>query len=232
MEEQNSNPAPRVIIMDVYDTILNMSEIEKYVNTLLNSSRGFTIWFGLMMQYSFVDNCTDQFHEFSALGKATLQMAGKTFGIQVKEGAFDDILHLMKHLPLHNGVSEGLTRLNATGCRISALTNSPKDIVLERMERTGLISYFDKVMSSESIKKYKPSRDVYAWAAKGMDADPTECLFISAHAWDIAGAQYAGMITAYIKRPYQMAFPLAPEPTYTGLDINVIAQQIEERLIQ
>jgi len=47
---------PSVIIFDVNETLLDMSPLQKKVNTLLGSKRGFRIWFGLLLQYSLVDN--------------------------------------------------------------------------------------------------------------------------------------------------------------------------------
>lgn len=50
----------------------------------------------------------------------------------------------------------------------------------------------------------------------------SECLFVAAHGWDVAGAAWAGMRTAFIARPGQQLFPLGPEidievPSFEGL---------------
>lgn len=68
---------PKVILLDVYETLLNMSDVERRVNSLLASIRGYTIWFELFMEYCFVDNCTIQFNDFPSIAKATLMMAAK-----------------------------------------------------------------------------------------------------------------------------------------------------------
>ena len=68
---------PRLILFDVYETLIDMNEMEKRVNHLMNSKRGYQIWFELFMQYCFVDNCTVQFNNFTSIAKATMGMAAK-----------------------------------------------------------------------------------------------------------------------------------------------------------
>ena len=59
---------PRLILFDVYETLIDMNEMEKRVNHLMNSKRGYQIWFELFMQYCFVDNCIDQCRDVGGRG--------------------------------------------------------------------------------------------------------------------------------------------------------------------
>lgn len=220
---------PSVILLDVYETLLNMSGVEKRVNHLLDSKRGYALWFELFMQYCFVDNCIVQFNNFPSIAYATMQMAGRTLGREIGEQDINDVLELLKHLPVHEGVQEGLSQLNDAGYRIAALTNSPEKTVTERMERTGLISYFEKVMSAEQVKKYKPSIAVYKWAVAQMGVQASDVLLVSAHGWDLAGAVNAGMQTAYLKQSKQMLYPLAPKPDYTCANLPELADQLNNK---
>jgi 2-haloacid dehalogenase len=135
-------------------------------------------------------------------------------------------MELLKHLPVHENVQEGLSQLNDLGYRIVALTNSPERVVSERMEPSGLISYFEVVLSAEQIKKYKPALEVYDWAAKKLSVDKRQALVVSSHGWDLAGAAVAGMQTAHLKRGRDLLYPLAPEPTYTCNHLFDLAEQL------
>src|SRR5690349_19935042 len=133
---------PEVILFDVYETLLDMSEAERKINGLLDSKRGYTIWFELSMEYCFVDNCTVQFNDFSSIAKATLKMTGKKLDTSIADNACAPVVELMKHLPLKENVQEGLSLLHDQDLRIAALTNASEVTVRRRMELTGLISYF------------------------------------------------------------------------------------------
>jgi 2-haloacid dehalogenase len=113
-----------------------------------------------------------------------------------------------------------LSELKDSGYTIMALTNAPEKLVFERMERTGLVSYFDEVLSAETVKKYKPDKTVYQWAAEKIKSNVSEILLITAHGWDIAGAANAGMKTAFLKRHKEFLFPLSPEPDLTGNQLS------------
>lgn len=227
LPEHNQFKRPQLILFDVYETLLDMTEVEKKVNNLMDNKKGYTLWFELFMQYCFVDNCTAQFHNFTAIAKATMQMAARSFGESIDDQQIHSVLELLKHLPVHEGVQKGLSVLHNHDFRIAALTNSPQETVKDRMERTGLISYFEIVMSADQVKKYKPGLEVYEWACKKLKVPANEILMVSAHGWDLAGAANAGMQTAYMKQNKQMLYPLAPEPIFVCENIMQLAGLIE-----
>lgn len=225
---KNDLQKPAVILFDVYETLLDMSEVERKVNNLMDSKRGYMVWFELFMQYCFVDNCTVQFNDFTAIAKATMKMAAKTFDTDLSDSSIEYVLELLKHLPLNENVQKGLSEISNQNFRIAALTNSTEHTVRERMERTGLISYFESVLSAEQVKKYKPSIEVYNWAAKKLDEKPENILMVSSHGWDIAGAANAGMQAAYIKTDKQMLYPLAPAPAIIAKDVIDLSNKLKE----
>jgi 2-haloacid dehalogenase len=207
---------PKVIVFDVYGTLTVMSDVERKVNQIMDSIRGYTIWFELFMQYCFVNNSLDSFHDFISIGRTTLKMASHKLGRAISDAETNEVLTLLKHLPVHEDVQSCLSELKDRSSTIIALTNAPEKLVLDRMERTGLISYFDDVLSAETVKKYKPDKTVYLWAAKKLNSKPDEMLMISAHGWDIAGAANAGMKTAFLKRDKELLYSLAAAPDLNG----------------
>lgn len=219
---------PQVIFLDLYETMLDMTEVERRLNHLLDSKRGYAIWLELLMQHCFADNHYQSYHPFTAIAKATMQMTAKMVGRSLEESAINDLLVLLEHLPVHDGVPEGLSRLKDEGFLLAALTNAPLSIVRNRMEFTGLISYFDNVLSAEAVRKYKPAKEVYQWALQQMDTTAENALLASTHGWDIAGAQNAGMKTAYIKQRNRMLYPLAGQPDFTCYNL----QELADKLVQ
>lgn len=58
-----------------------------------------------------------------------------------------------------------------------------------------------QVLSAEDVRRYKPHPDVYRLAITNAGSSPDRLLMVAAHAWDLRGAQAAGMRTAYVERP-------------------------------
>lgn len=217
---------PKVILLDVYETLMDMADVERKVNHLMDSKRGYAIWFELLLEYSFVDNCIGKFNGFLSIAKATIQLAAAKFGRTISDNEIDAVLDLLRQLPVHEGVQEGLSQLNDLGFRIAALTNAPEKVVCERMERTGLISYFELVLSAEEVKKYKPCIEAYQWAAKKLNVETNEILLASSHNWDLLGAVNAGMQTAFLKRENEKLYSLAPLPAFTCETLSELANQL------
>src|SRR3954454_13093710 len=112
---------PQIIVLDVYETLLDMREMERKVNSLLDSRKGYMLWFELFMQYCFVDNCTVQFNDFVSIAKATMQKSAYKLDRNVAESDIDNVLEMLKPLPVHDGVQQGLSALIDGGCCIAAL---------------------------------------------------------------------------------------------------------------
>lgn len=213
---------PGVLVFDVYGTLIDMNEFERRINFLTDSKRGYTVWFELFMQYCFANNSLDAFQDFMSLARAALQMTGINLGRTISDIETDDLLELLRHLPIREDVPSCLSELIDGHFTIIALTNAPEKTVCERMERTGLISYFETVLSAETVKKYKPEKKVYEWAAQKMDVKTSEMLMVTSHSWDIAGAANAGMKTAFLKRDKQLLFPASLKPDIEANSLSEI----------
>ncbi|MDQ6814929.1 MAG: haloacid dehalogenase type II [Bacteroidota bacterium] len=216
---------PSVILFDVNETLLDMKPLKQKVNNLLGS-KGFRIWFGMLLHYSLVDNCTNQYHDFSALAAATLDMACKALDKAITENEKTDALSVIKKLKPHADVEKGLTILKAKGLRLAALTNSTENVLIEQLTNGNLMPYFEKALSIDSIKKYKPALETYAWAAEQLSVNPADIVMVAAHGWDIAGASFAGLQTAFIDRKGQSLYTLSSKPDFSGKDLIEVANAI------
>ena len=221
----NKNNLP-VILFDVNETLLDMSALKKKINSLLGSSKGFRIWFGMLLQYSLVDNCTNNYHDFSAIADAALDMAAKALKVEIDQKEKKDALQTIKELSAYDDVPKGLQLLKDNGFRLATLTNSPATTLSAQLQHTKLTEYFEATLSVDAIRKYKPDLETYKWAAKQLSVNVSDAMLVAAHGWDIAGALQAGMQAAFIEREGQSLYPLSPKPAFTGKDLVEIANKI------
>jgi 2-haloacid dehalogenase len=218
----------KLVILDVYGTILDMADVKKKVNKILDSKRGYTIWTEILLHYSLVDNHTT-FHPFAEIARSAMGMAAEAFDVSYTDESMDKVLELMEHLPLKENAQDGLSLFQDYNYKLAALTNFSSALVSGRMERTGLVSYFDKIISAEEVKKYKPAIESYQYAAKKGGHEAHEVLVVSTHGWDVAGASKAGMKTAFIETGGEYLYPLAPKPDYIAKDLASLAKQVVSR---
>jgi len=215
-----------VILFDVNETLLDMSPLRKAINRLLGTTKGFRIWFGMLLHYSLVDNCTNSYHDFSAIANATLEMAAKALKEDIDEKEKEAALATIKELPAYPDVTKGLNNLKENGFRLATLTNSAFTTLTAQLQYSKLTKYFEATFSIDSIRKYKPALETYQWAAEQLSVSPTDIIMVAAHGWDIAGALQAGMQTAFIERKGQSLYPLVAKPQLFGKDLDEIATSI------
>lgn len=208
------------LIFDVNETLLDLQQVKDSVRKRLNgNSDTVRLWFERMLHYSMVETACHQYHNFDQIAAASLQMLASERGIELTgEEARDDISAILS-APPHPDVVEALEAFSASGFKMAALSNSSTNGLKLQLNHAGIDHFFERQMSIETLKVYKPDRSVYEWAANQMTVSPEECLFIAAHAWDVAGAAAAGMATAFIQRSGQSLYPLSPVPQYVTKDL-------------
>ena len=215
-----------LIVFDVNETLLDMSALKSEINNLLGSSKGFRIWFGMLLHYSLVDNNTGAYHDFVSIANATLDMTAKTLKTDVDEKKKKAVLATLKELPAYPDVPKGLQLLKDNGFRLITLTNSPSATLIAQLQHAKLTEYFEATLSIDTIKKYKPAVETYIWATKQLSVTVTGAILIAAHGWDIAGALQAGMQAAFIEREGQSLYPLAHKPQFTGKNLIEVSKSI------
>lgn len=217
---------PKLIFFDVNETLIDFSSLRSRMNELFQHEAAFELWFLLMLQYSLVDNVTGQYHNFSEIGKAALQMNQERLGKKLAEEDATALLQRVRTLPPHPDVAQGLQMLNQAGYRLVAFTNSAGEVVKQQMELAGLTNQFEALLSVDELKRYKPAVDTYQAMAKKLGVQPQEAMMIAVHGWDIAGAMHAGLQAAFISRKGHALYPLAPQPQLTGDTLIAIAEQL------
>ncbi|TDD98693.1 haloacid dehalogenase type II [Flavobacterium cellulosilyticum] len=218
---------PKVLFFDVNESLLDLENIKKSVGKALGGREDLaSLWFTTMLHYSLVETTARQYTDFGTIGAASLRMVAANNGVQLTENDAKSAVSAIASLPAHPEVKEALMKLKKAGYILVSLTNSSNKGVKNQFKNAGLTDFFDQRLSIEDIGKYKPHSDVYDWAARKLGVQPSECMMIAAHGWDIAGAIWAGWRGAFIARPGQQLYPLAPLPEINETDLLKIAQKL------
>lgn len=218
---------PQVILFDVNETLLDMGPVKRAVNAALGSPAAFNQWFGLLLQHSLVATVTDQYFAFSTIADAALDMAARMLQAKpLTHADKHDLTALLTQLPPHPDVPAGLRQLRAAGYRLVAFTNSTATALAEQLRYADLTEYFEQQLSVDAVRRYKPHPDTYRYALAQTGVAPTDALLVAAHGWDVAGALAAGLDAAFVDRPGQTLYPLAPPPTYQAPTLTALAEQL------
>lgn len=83
-------------------------------------------------------------------------------------------------------------------------------IIMDTARRNGLS--WDAVISCEAIGKYKVLPEAYHGCAKFLQLQPSECLMVACHNFDLDAARACGFNTAFVRRPDEWGSAGPPDP--------------------
>ncbi|MET0449582.1 MAG: haloacid dehalogenase type II [Aeromicrobium sp.] len=123
--------------------------------------------------------------------------AGTHHGVPAADAQVREAARFGRRLEPFAEVPEALERL-AHDHRLVALTNAGVTQAFEMSGHAGL--RWTTLLSGETVGAYKPDPRMYEHAITALQLDPSACLFVAAHPWDLDAAAAAGFRTAYVDR--------------------------------
>ena len=217
---------PGLIIFDVNETLLDLNPLKEKINKVLRNEQAFEIWFRSLLHYSLVETTTNSYNDFGSIGKATFKMTAQSLEVNLGENEIEDILGLIKKLPPHPDVIDGLKKLKDAGHILVTLTNGNYPTLREQLSHAEIREYFTEIFSVDSVSKYKPHCETYLYVLEQMNISSKNAMLVAAHGWDITGAKKAGLQTAFISRLGKFKYPLAQDSDYTANTILELANQL------
>jgi 2-haloacid dehalogenase len=174
------------------------------------------------------DALTGQLTPMDALIEAAMRRRLRLTGRD--EQLASDALELMGTMPAYLEAPGALEALRSRGLHLGVLAQSSTTTTDGVLRFAGLRDRFELVVSAQEAGAYKPDTRPYRMAIERASASPHEICFVSTHWWDVAGAQRAGMQTAWVARRERSLLDTVPAPEYTGRDLAEVADAIVARL--
>ncbi|MEN5427730.1 HAD family phosphatase [Stenotrophomonas pennii] len=96
-------------------------------------------------------------------------------------------------LPLRPGILELLELLKERGVPRAVATSTRQPRASRKLAASGLLDYFDAVVTSSDVQHPKPAPDIYLLAAQRLGIDPARCLALEDSPTGTRAALAAGM---------------------------------------
>ena len=101
-------------------------------------------------------------------------------------------------VPLKPGVVELLTYLKEKGIGIALATATRTVRTEENLQRTGLVSYFDVIVTGDMVEHGKPHPETFLTAAARLGVKPCECMGVEDSFNGVRALHAAGMVTVMV----------------------------------
>lgn len=214
------------LVFDVNDTLLDLSGLDPVFTDLFGDADARREWFASLLHWSTVTTLTGRFIDFSTLAGHCLDQLGLRHDIHLAAPQRDRVFEAIAGLRPHADARPALQRLRSAGFSLNALTNSAQATVDAQFANSGLADLFDRVLSVEAARCYKPHPDAYAVASRALDVPTGALRLIACHDWDVTGALRAGLKAAFVARGGEPINTAGERPDIIGNGLDETADRI------
>jgi 2-haloacid dehalogenase len=204
------------LTFDVFGTILDLTgaHVPKLREFLATTNSNVTAdalwdrWRARQRVEQFQDNlfCAGHFGYLDSSRRALI------YSLRAAKLSFDDadvtrIMSGWRDLRPFPDVLPGLERLHKK-FKLVALSNGETKFLADVVSKC--IGFeFDAAISIDEVSAFKPSPQVYRYAARVLNAEPWQLMMVSAHSFDAVGARASGYRAAYVNR-YDLPYDESP----------------------
>lgn len=192
---------PRVLFFDINETLLDITALRPGFVEVLGSADLLGEWFARLLHASLVSNHLGRYRPFDLIGVEVLLNLAQRHRIALGPDDAVRVVGGMQTLPPHADVPGALANLVDAGFRLAALTNNPPEVLAAQLANADLTSQFEKLLSVEGVRRFKPAPEVYLYGAAMMEVEVDDAVLVASHDWDVAGARSVGMEGAFLARP-------------------------------
>lgn len=213
----------RTVVFDVIGTLFSLDRLRNELHRLGAPDQALELWFGQSLRDYFACSHAGGYVPLQEVLTAALPRALAAFEIEVGTDRARQVAGKLTELDLAPGAREACSKLREAGTTLVALTNGSRETTNGLLERAGMTDAFAAVRSCDEIEVSKPAAAAYEIA---REVSQGELWMVAAHAWDIAGAQRAGLRTAWVATVEPEYLSAYPPPDVTAGDLAEAAQKL------
>jgi 2-haloacid dehalogenase len=202
---------PQVVAFDVNETLLDLAPVAATLVELGQPAGLLPTVFSRTLATGFAATVTGTWCPFRAAFDAALAQL-----TDLSPGQRATVADAFAELSPHPDVEPALRRLAAAGVRAVTLTHGSPGVAEAGLTRGGVTPLVERCLSSQEIRAWKPGREPYLWAAGVCDVAPDRMALVAVHAWDVHGAQRAGLTGGWAARAERVHAPVFDPPHVQG----------------
>jgi 2-haloacid dehalogenase len=214
---------PQVVAFDVIDTLMSLEPLRERLTGLGQPPHMLEAWYTRTLRDGMALSATGDFVPFADVAAAALRALTH---YTISDEQLAEVMAGFDDLPAFPDALPAITALTEAGLRVACLSNGSAYLVSSFVNRSGLGSLVDRVITIGEVYRWKPAGMVYLYAAEVLGVPPDRLALVAAHDWDCHGAKRAGLTTGFVSRKSGgFGAPFAP-PDVTGDDLTEVAAKL------
>jgi 2-haloacid dehalogenase len=158
------------------------------------------VWKTKQFEYSWLRSLGGKYRDFWKITEDALVFAATKTGVTLSANNKKELMEQYLALPIWPDVIPALQKLKARGIRLSFLSNMTAEMLNSCIKNARIVDYFENVISTDSIKTYKPGPAAYRLAIETSKLKKEQIPFAAFAGWDVSGAKWFGYPSFWVNR--------------------------------
>ena len=206
----------RACVFDAYGTLFDFSSPMQARREKIgaDADKLNTLWRQKQLEYSWLRSLMGRHTDFWQITGEALDYAMAACDL-TDPALRAELMQLYLTIEPYPESIETLRQLRAGKMQTAVLSNGSPTMLTAAVNHAEMTPLLNSVISVEEAGVYKPHPSVYQLVVDKFEVQPAEVLFLSANAWDVAGAAAFGFQVAWCNRTGLPPEKLPGEPVAT-----------------
>ena len=200
------------VFFDLFGTLLPLGPLDAECDRLA-PGRGGEIaarWRARQIEAAWLRTMMGRWADFDGITQDALVATLQELEIRAEGKVVRDIAGSFARLPIEAAAPTAIRQLRDGGLAVGILTNASQATV------DGVVAHldvaFDHVLSVDTVRRFKPDPAVYELAVRATGLPAQRIGFVTANAWDAAGAGAFGFRVAWLAAAAGAVLPAVDTP--------------------
>ena len=229
----NTGSTVKAVVFDAF-SILDPRPISVLVEHLF-PGRGAELskeWRTRQFEYQWLRALSRSYADFRQATEDALVFSAELLKLDLTREKRDRLMDASLRLQAWPDVPSALPSLKEGGVKLAILSNATPEILGSGLERSGLEGFFDRVLSTDALRTYKPDPRAYQMAIDSFGLERPDILFVPFAGWDAAGAKAFGYETFWVNRMKLPMERLGVVPDAVGQSLADLAGYVSARRLR
>jgi 2-haloacid dehalogenase len=204
---------PEVLAFDVNGTLSDLAPLGRRLTGFGAPAYLLQTWFAATLRDGVGLAAAGGFAPFLEVATGTLTvLLAAADGVDADPAvAAREVVAGFDELPAHPDVAPATEALAAQGLRLVTRTNGSVTTTESLLRRAGARERFERLLSVEAVRRWKPCREAYEHAVDACRTPPASIMLVAVHPWDVDGAKRAGLSACWVNRE-RLPYPVHLTP--------------------
>lgn len=225
-------PTRPVLAFDVYGTLIDPFRMEEHLRAAFGAraKEASELWRGKQLEYSFRRALMKQYRNFDECTSDALRFVSAQLEIPLSADTQTQLLARYRQLPAFPDVVDALEEFATRGYTMAACSNGTHSSVRSSLEHAGVLRFFSKIVSVDSIHTFKPDPAVYEFLVSELQASREMVWLISSNPFDAIGAKACGLHAVWVQRDPKRVFdPWELQPDLVVHSLHELKEALANR---